>query len=256
MERLEAETYISPVSGPDVAAGVPLPLGDPSELLPEISEETKQLISKCLDGTEPTGRELKPWENLKFNAANVNVVLLRAAGFKQGDVAKILEIDPARVSVICTHPYGQKIIQSMLHNQGTRVLDIKIKLAKHAESILDHMVKLALAAEDVDSVAKVGFGLLDRTGHGPTHKIESKNVTTTLQTTADSATLNRLSSALEGSKKVDSVMTTFVQKGPPADGGSDSKERDPFASEERESLRSPAFSKNLELVSTRKTGTG
>jgi len=252
VDRLEAETHVAPTPGGE-AACVPEFPGDSTEetelLIREVSDETKLLISRCMDGSEPLDRPLKDVEPQKFNTVHVNTVLLRAAGFRQVDIAKILSVDSARISVVCNHPYGKKIIQAMMHQQSGRVLDIKTKLDQHAATILDRMVLLASTAEDLDSVSKVGFGLLDRAGFGPKQTIEATSKNTT--TVVDGGMFKQLTRALEESNEVKRVvMPNFVQKAPPPDGGTN-VDRDPF-SEER-GPRGDAPPAGLHLVP--KTGT-
>jgi len=77
-------------------------------LPPEVSE----LIRRCLDGTEPAEGK-KPWHQDKFSARHVNVCMLRAAGFKNGEIASAMGANPATISWTLSHPYGKKIIHAL-----------------------------------------------------------------------------------------------------------------------------------------------
>jgi len=230
MERLESESRIE--AGEESGGSSPA-LGVPLEMI-EVNADTKMLISRCLDGTEPYGRPLKDWETDKLSPKAIQAVLMRASGFKANEVARLLDTDDSWVSTICNHPYGKKIIHAMLHTQGSRVLDIKTRLEQHASDIMDRMVQLAKMEVDLNAVSKVGFGLLDRAGYGPKQTIEHESKSGKSLGT-DMPTLSRLTAALEESQTVNRVTKSFVQKPPPADAPSIGTQtaEDRFAEAER-----------------------
>jgi hypothetical protein len=219
-ERLEREERI--VQGPDKLFQAAQAIAYTEELesveTESLEPEIKALITRCMEGTEPVDVPLKPWQNQRFNATNVTVVLLRAAGLKGSQIAEMLGQDQARVSVILTHPYGKKILQAMMHRQGARIVDIKTRLEDYAGAILDKMHEEAMKSEDLKIVAAVGFGLLDRAGYGTVQKIQSES--RSLSVTASPENISALTDALNGSDRVDRhVMPNFKVKPPPSDGG-------------------------------------
>lgn len=222
--RIEVESDTRPSTGGSAQASGHRDLEDAAS---ELSDDTKLLISRCLDGTEPTGRELYAWETQKLSPKAVQAVLLRAAGFKGVEVAKLLGIDAQNVSIFCRHPYGQKILHAMMHTQGARVLDIKSKLEANANVMLDTLMLRAAAEANTEIVAKVTFGLLDRAGYGPKQII---GVERSGGFAADKTSMSRIADALEGSRKIDQHVTPhFQQKPPPLDAPNESSQRDPFA---------------------------
>jgi hypothetical protein len=219
-DRLESETRLGEAGASAVGGLSGLPQASVASELEDIGREidvdTKLLISRCLDGSEPYGCELRPWEQQKFNPRNIQTVLLKAAGFKHHEIASILEINKHTVDITCTHPYGRKIISAMLRQQGGRVIDIKTRLEIHAGNMLEKMMEIAEAETDLKTVAAVTFGLLDRSGHGPQQKIEASNAKRPAIT--DQSTISRLANALDESQRVSvSVMPHFNQKAPPMD---------------------------------------
>lgn len=192
----------------------------------EVSAEVKMLISRCLDGTEPLDRPLKSGEPDKLSTRALQAVLLRAGGWKNRDVARMMDLEPGTVSVLTGHPYGRKIIAAMMVHQSVKVLDIKTKLEFYANEMLDHTFKLAMTDNDIGTVQKVTFGLLDRAGYGPKSTIEHE--------TKESASLvnnthllTRVADALSESKAVERVTRGFRQQPPPADVPSGTASRDP-----------------------------
>lgn len=210
--------------GYEVRIGSPPPSPDGGPLaqlrdfaLPEpkdLPQAVKDLLGRCMDGTEPTGRELKHNEVKKFAPQHINIIMLRAAGFRSGEIARWLELDPVYVSVVLNHPYGKKLISALVQHTAAGVTDIKTRLSIYASDMLDKIYGLALQESDLEKVSKVGFALLDRAGHGPTQKIQAE--TKRGMDTATEATLGRLSAALEESNAVDRViMPGYVPKPPP-----------------------------------------
>lgn len=218
-ERLESESRIA--APEQVAVGGLLPAAQASVaaemdgISKEIDDDTKMLISRCMDGTEVPSRPLRPWEQQSFNPTNIQAVLLRSAGFKHHEIASLLGIDKVRVSITCAHPYGLAIIAAMMKQQAGRVIDIKTRLEQSAGEMLEKMMQMAAVETDLKIVQSVTFGLLDRSGYGPTQKIEA---TAKRSPVLEPSNIARLANALDESKRVDSsVMQHFVQKAPPMD---------------------------------------
>jgi predicted transcriptional regulator len=182
----------------------------------ELPAAVRELINRCLEGTEPYGRELKTWEQDKFNSRHVNMVMLRAAGFKGGEIAQAMGATQAMVSWTLNHPYGRKIIHALMTARGTRVLDIRTKLDQYADQILDQIFELTCNSSDLETVSKVGFGLLDRAGYGATQKVQHD--VKPAEGAASESTLSRVASALEASAMVNAViMPAYIPKPPPED---------------------------------------
>lgn len=186
--------------------------------------EVQALIARCMDGSEPypAGVERKYYEQQKFNSQNIQVVLLRAAGFKQVEIATMLEINPQRVNVTLNHPYGKKILHALLPQQVTRVIDIRTRMEEQAGQLMDHAFKLAVQSDDLKVVAPVTFGFLDRAGYNPVNKTQAAvGKPQDFIEAASRGELNRLTSALDESNCVNSeVMPGWVAPRPPEDTAS------------------------------------
>lgn len=233
-DRLESESQIASTTGATKAAasesdsrgasGAPAQAPGLRDELDEIAgdsyrdnPETRALIQRCLDGTEPLGRDLRDWEPEKLSPRMLQAVLLRAAGFKGIEVATALDLTSHNVSVALHHPYGRKILHALMGEQSGRILDIRSKLEEYSADLLDKLYGQAMLAQDVDQVTRVTFGLLDRAGYATKTKVEIDHRAS--RATADNDVLRRLADALSESESVDSrVMTSFVSKPPPDDG--------------------------------------
>jgi predicted transcriptional regulator len=184
----------------------------------QLDPEIRALIARCLDGTEDYGRELKSYEPAKFSPINVATILLMSAGFRQVEAAEILGLQQTRVSVIAHHPYGRKLLSALMTKQSGRVLDIKTRLEQYAGELLDKIHLEAKASNNLGLVSKITFDMLDRAGFNPTQKIEAR--TTSTEVTVTDNALNRLSNALEESRRVDSAIMPHMKASvPPAVGG-------------------------------------
>lgn len=210
-ERLGAEVRIS--ATPDVDSN---PL---FEELPGfvLAPETRALIERCMDGTEPI--ENKKANHVdKFSTRHLQVVMLRLAGLKGKDIAEIVGIERPWVSVILHHPYATKIIKSAFPHQAATVIDIRSKIERHVDELLDHALGMALKEQDLDKISRVTFGLLDRAGYQPVNKSVTVNARPG-DFAASPHTLKRIEQALDDSNKIDQeIMPNWVAPKPPEDG--------------------------------------
>lgn len=192
-------------------AGVLVGSGDDTKDLPQ---DVRDLIARCMAQEEPRTRPLRDWEPDKLSARHVMMCMLRAAGFRTGEIAGILGLGQPSVSNALCSEYGQKVTRAIMYARGTRVLDIRSKLDEFASDILDHMHSAAMRSDDLEQISKVGFGLLDRAGYGAVAKVQ--NVPAQAPVTAQDHHLARIASALDLSVAVDtSVMPIHVPGRPP-----------------------------------------
>lgn len=222
--RLEVEVQIAkPTSDPtgmNGQASEHLETGESVDLMSEASKltpETMELIQRLLDGTEAYGRDLKAWEVQKFNPIHINVCVLRAAGFRGVEIAKILDLQQTTVSLTLTHPYGIKLVGALVPRSAVKVFDIKTRLEEQASELLDHVYSLAMKSEEVKDVANVTFGILDRAGYQPKSNTSSKEIPGSFS--MQESTMKRLERAMEGSAMVNKeVMPHWVPRKPPDEG--------------------------------------
>lgn len=197
-DRLEREEQIA-------AMPPKQPLAEIGDIVAEeqFEPELRALIERCMDGTEPKERPLGNNEPDQFSPANVTVILMLAAGFRNKDVCSMLGYTPTYVSVIKHHPYGRKLLHALMHRQSGRVLDIRTRMEAYAGDILDKVYKDAMFSDDLKVVSSIGFDLLDRTGYAPQQNISVKSQSVNVTATTDPTTLSRIASALEESNRVD-----------------------------------------------------
>lgn len=182
-----------------------------------LSPEIQSLIERCMSGDEPLGRSLKAWEVLKFNPNHVNMCVLRASGFRNQEISQILNESPAHISQILCHPYGLKLVRALSIRSSVKVFDIRTKLEDYASDLLDQTFAQALLSEDLDTVSKVTFSMLDRAGYSPAQGAGDPK--TGAGFSASESTMKRLARAMEQSQQVKSeVMPGWIPRRPPEEG--------------------------------------
>lgn len=188
-----------------------------------LPQPVKELIQRCLEGTEPVP-ELRYWENDKFGPEHVNIALLRASGMKPKEIQQVTGMSYVRISVIINHPYSKKIVAALVPERSVRVLDIRTRMEVFASEMLDKMFEAAMDSDKIEDIQKVGFGLLDRVGHGPINKSVSTSVPPSAfgdggGSGGDEKTLGRIATALEESNMLDrELMPNFQSQRPPEQG--------------------------------------
>ena len=168
------------------------------------SPELQEMIQRILEGSEPLDRPLHPWEPKRFNAAHVNIILMRAAGFKPGELAEMLGFDRSRISVILKHPYANRLLALLLPLAAKSAMNTRARLDTYASRMLDRVYQVGIESEDEQVVTRIGFGLIDRSSFAPTRQAEIHHKHTL---SAPAASITRLSAALDESRELDRQIT-------------------------------------------------
>lgn len=210
---LDATTQFSP----ELIAEIESEIGT---LIPDLNERltptVQALIARCMDGTEPMLRSLRPWEPPKLSGLHVTALLMASAGFRGNFISDALNINRSRVSVIMRHPYGRKILRALFAQSGSMLLDMKSKLESYAHDLIDKVYDEAQKSSDLVTVAKVSFGMLDRAGYAPRTAAAVAPSSTTVNVVVDQR--DRLADALAESRQVDAmVMPTRKPSLPPSE---------------------------------------
>lgn len=180
----------------------------------------RDLIQSILRGEEPLDRPLHPWEPKKFNAAHINVILMRAAGFKPGELAEMLGYDRSRISVILGHPYAVRLLAFILPMAAKSALNTRARLDSYASRMLDKVYQIGLDTDDEQVATRIGFGLIDRSSYAPTRFAEVHHKHTL---SAPAASINRLTDALAESQSFAIDAEYQVISAPPVGDGDAAK---------------------------------
>jgi hypothetical protein len=216
-DALEKETNVSPVAtSPSAGEPSSIQAGPPSEqeqvdTLALVLGESRHsiyiqgLIKRLMDGSEPIEEDQKKYYHVdKFNAAHINMIMLKAAGFKNVEICDIIGLDKRNqgaVSTIIRHPYGQKLLQAMIPLTVGRAVDVKTRMTSYASQMLERLYDVGMNTKDEQVATRIGFGLLDRAGFGAV-----KQVSNTHKFSGPAESIRRLADALSESQQVKEVV--------------------------------------------------
>lgn len=186
------------------------------------------LIQRCLTGEEPQD-DIDPgvytpdgaYQGDKFNMTHVQIVMLRAAGFRNKDVAQMLGVTSPMVYYTLRHPYARKILGLLVPMHAVKVIDIRTRMEHYASELVDHAYDLAKESKDVAEVSRVTFGFLDRAGFAPRTQPASPEGAAAAPDSLpkNDRLLARIAAAVEESVIVDrQVMPSYSPARPPEDG--------------------------------------
>jgi len=165
-----------------------------------LPKEIQALIWRCMEGAEPPDRPLEENEVQKFNSNHVNVVLLSVGGARNRVIAQMLGMNQVYIARTLLHPYAVKIRSALLATKSTKVIEMKTRLDEMAEDLAELTYEYAMKSNDLKTIARVTFGMLDRAGYGPTSTVRNE---APAPAAATGNTLARLAQALEASERVD-----------------------------------------------------
>lgn len=95
---------------------------------------------------------------------------MEAAGFSSSEIAEILGMTAARVSVILNDPRADMDRKEFASGVIERMQDVQLKIALHADEALDEILDEMRNVEDPRVRQKAAFGILDRAGYTPVQK--------------------------------------------------------------------------------------
>ena len=135
----------------------------------------EQLMAAAFSGQIARGRDLKYWENLRLKPQHIQMLVMKAAGYKNNQIAEQMDMDPGRVSVIVNHPDSQSVLAVLVSFQAEELLDIKTRIQAHSGEALNVALDQMRNASAPAVRLKAAFGLLDRAGYGAVQRTENKH---------------------------------------------------------------------------------
>lgn len=101
---------------------------------------------------------------------------MEAAGFRPGEIAKILKLSPSRVSVILSDPRAEEERKAVARRVIEEVGDLYAKLLHHSNEAFEEILDELRNCEDPRIRQKAAFGILDRAGFAPIRKEIRRNI--------------------------------------------------------------------------------
>lgn len=108
----------------------------------------------------------------------VQMVMMRAAGYKQAEIARQFGISPYTVSQMLTNPDAKALLSVVVSHAAEHVLEIGERIVGHAGEMLDHIVSTVRTTKSDAIRVNSAFRLLEMAGHGA---IERKQVETVVK---------------------------------------------------------------------------
>jgi len=118
----------------------------------------------------PTFSKEKSYQPIKWTGQHRRIVSLEAAGFRPKEIAEILNISIAHVSVILNDARADEDRKVFAAGLVERVQDVTLKIALHADEALEEIIDEMRNVEDPRVRQRAAFGILDRAGYGPIQK--------------------------------------------------------------------------------------
>lgn len=172
------------------------------------------LFKKALLGELPRSRALKSWEPDQLNETHLQIILLRAGGMRQRDIAKFLnatmgtKLTDTTVSICCNHPDAIFILTQLVSYAADNVTDMAARMKAYAGEALERNVQIMRTTGDQKLAARIGFDFLDRAGYGAVTKVAAKVEHSIM---APASAVNNLADALRETSQ--EVPANFITSG-------------------------------------------
>lgn len=211
----------------------------PPEVDPFSAEARESRIADVfldvMNGNVARGRSLRYWENLKLNPVHIQMLIMKAAGYKNRAIARQFDYDEARVSVIVNHPDARSVLSRLVSFQAENLLDIKARIQAHSGEALDTVLVAMRTAEKPIDRANIGFKLLASAGYGAVQKVDHS-----VKFEMPAAEAHKLTEALNESQELQDADWEIVSEHAGQVGGvGDSEEREVSVGTEQTDIVSP-----------------
>lgn len=186
-----------------------------------------ELFELARRGEIPRERELYAHEPQLLNERHLQAVTMRAClGMRQKDIAAALGYTDSTISIVLNHPDAKYVIDRIQGMSGAAVVDISARIDERLKNLRPKAVD---SIEDVFDdpgdepkvlmakiqKARMGFSLLEHTGHGPSKQIDVKH---DHAFRLDSGSASLLSRALRESNEIEEADYTIEAPGGGVEG--------------------------------------
>jgi hypothetical protein len=166
---------------------------------PTRESRVPELVEAAMRGIMPLTRPLKQWEPEKLNPMHIQMIMDRAMGMKNSELAQKFDLDPNRVSVILNHPYAERILGAIMATLSERVTDPIERMRGFAHEMIDTKLEIVRDPKTPKGLKNaIASDWLDRVGYGAKKQVE---ITTPQQPSVPAAAVSRLADALIEARK-------------------------------------------------------
>jgi len=163
-----------------------------------------ELFSRALQGELAQNSPRKYWETKKLNARHLRIIQMRAAGFKNNEIAEAMEMSPSRVCTVLAQPESRELLAYLIGYAADDVLDVRARIKAVAPEMLEHIVETTRNTRNEKLRSDNAFKILEMAGYKAT---ETKKVEVTARIEGDQAAglLNALQEAMELEEEIPST---------------------------------------------------
>jgi hypothetical protein len=147
---------------------------DPRESLDVHRPEIEALFAKALAGQIPRNRDLKSWEPARLNERHLAMVMARAGGLQQRQIAKAFGATDSNVSIVLNHPDAEFLLMKLGAMRATSPSGIQERLERLAEPAMKALEEVFEYEPDPAAFrrAPLAFKVLEMNGHGAKRRVE------------------------------------------------------------------------------------
>lgn len=165
-------------------------------------ERISELFTQARENRLPTPGK-QPNEPNTLNELHLQMIMMRAQGMRQREIARVMNYTDSRVSIVLNSPDARYLLDQLHGLMGVGVTAIENRLQLLNERAVES-IEEAFDSDDVKPLerAKLGFALLERNGFGVRREVEVQhNHTLQLNPRQESV----LASALRESRTIEEV---------------------------------------------------
>ncbi len=133
----------------------------------DLSEGERETVGQNLIPEVERERYYQP---KKWDHRHKMIAALISAGYKNYEIAEVMDITPNYVSVIRNDPRTVVALEELARTVADATTDTLVRLKLLANEALDEVVDEMRNCEDVRVRQKAAFGILDRAGYTPIQK--------------------------------------------------------------------------------------
>lgn len=187
---------------------------DPRETTAQamVNPEIQALFELALEAKLPRNRELRSWEPQRLNERHLTMVMMRASGLKQRQIAEIVGCTDSNASIVLNHPDAEYLLSRLQAARFSIPHKYEERLQALNDAAVDAIEELLTDVEiPAARRAPAAFKLLGMNGYGREKPAET-NVNIHLDAT--SAEMGLLARALRESRQIQEAEVVDSFPGP------------------------------------------
>jgi len=151
--------------------------------------------------------------------AHINVILDKASGFTNKEIAEQRGFHPVYVGKILRHPDAEMILARVLGHMADEAMDPIRRLQGYAHEAINTKIEIMRTSKSEGMRDRVATDILDRAGYGAKRQVEVSTPRFDEEVAQNAAAMNRLADVLAESQRIrDIPFTPYVTVPKPVGG--------------------------------------